>query len=92
MDYGDLNRHLSIYLSITGIRTGKDGFLLQRKPRHTKIPGFWIEPPKIPCHSSAPGGDKILKFSGNMPILVLRKVRKFQKFIANRFGDIIEKP
>ena len=44
------------------------------------------------CPGAAPGKVIDLKFSENMPSLVLGKVRKFQPRSSSRFGDIPEKP
>ena len=43
------------------------------------------------CSEAAPGKLIDLKFSGNMPSLILGKVRKFQHRSSSRFGDIPEK-
>ena len=50
-----------------------------------------IGPPTFRCPGAAPGKVIDLKFSGNMPSLVLGKVRKFQPRSSIRFGDIPEK-
>ena len=51
----------------------------------------WIGPPTFRCPGAAPGKVIDLKFSGNMPSLVLGKVRKFQTRSSSRFGYIPEK-
>ena len=51
-----------------------------------------IGPPNSQCSGAAPGKVMNLKFSGNVPNLVLGKVRKFQHRSFSGFGDIPEKP
>ena len=48
-----------------------------------------IAPPNSGCYGTAPVTVINMKFSGNMPSLVLGKVMKFHTL---RFGDIPEKP
>ena len=53
---------------------------------------FMIGPPNFRCPGADPGKSIDLKFSENVPGLVLEKVRKFQHRSSSRFRDIPEKP